>query len=141
MNHEQAFIKGANAFLQDKPRQPYRDPHMHPYLCRVSADNLKSWLEGWDKANLEHVESDIMEHEAAAKAEALNEQILTHGPYRPDPEAEHEEARERWLENLELDQATLNQAEANNSVCDSGIKFNKDGSITLSADWIMRNAE
>ena len=144
MNQDEAFTRGANAFHKGEARQPLLDPQLHPFTTlnsNITTGNLESWLKGWDIANLQHEEYDIAEHQAAAKAETLNEQILTHGPHQYDPEQEHEEAHERWLENLKLDQAHLNELDATNTVRDTGVRFNKDGSVTLSADWIMQNAE
>jgi hypothetical protein len=147
MNTDEAFIRGANAYHKGEIRAPILDPYFHPFTNmtmirhKLRIKLYTSWLKGWDTANLEYVESDIAEHEAATKAEAYNELILTHGRQQFDPEQEHEEAHERWLENLRLDQAHLNELKASNTVCDTGVRFNKDGSVSLSAEWIKRNAE
>lgn len=104
MNKDEAFINGANAYYNGIKRSPLLDPKFNLFTTpnsNITADNLKHWLRGWDAANLEYQEYVILQHEMAAKAEEYNERVLTFGSWRPDPEAEHEEARERWLEDLE----------------------------------------
>lgn len=135
--YDQIKSMGYEAFCNDHPRCP----QTHPFFIGFSISSSKQtnlvvrtmakiWLKGWDQAKADYDYLNENEYVNEAKAEALNEQILTHGPYRPDPEAEQEEARERWLEHLEYKQ-TLKD----------GVKFNPDGSVTLSAQWIMDNAE
>ena len=128
---------GYEAFCNDHPRCPQTHPFFNGFAISSSKQTkphiiimAKIWLRGWDEAKADYDYLNENEYAAEAKAEALNEQILTHGPYRPDPEAEQEEARERWLEHLEY-----------KTKVQDGVSFNPDGSVTLSADWIMRNAE
>ncbi|MCK5614473.1 hypothetical protein KAR91_72080 [Candidatus Pacearchaeota archaeon] len=143
MNKNEAFTRGTLAFYKGNPRTPMLEPSFHPFtntgmdLSSPETQELfKQWYRGWDKANLDTEESDMAEHDAAAKAEALNEKILTHGPYRPDPIADQEEARERWLEHLGY-QDELKRGIENVE----GVTFNDNGSVTLSADWIKENSE
>ena len=148
MNKDEAFIRGANAFHKGESRNPLSDPQFHPftnpstaklYLMKAQKRHelLKSWLKGWDAANLEYVEYDILEHEAAAKAEQKNEEILAHGRFRLEPH--EEEAHARWMEDLEY-KAQLKKIKETVKP-QEGVKFNEDGSVTLSAQWIMDNAE
>lgn len=140
MNHQEAFTLGANAYYKGESRSPVLDPAIHPFTqphSNITADNLLSWLTGWDTANLEHQEADQAEHEGAAKAEKLNEQILTHGAWRPDPEADYEDARERWMEDLDYKMSKLKET----AQAQEGVTLNSNGSVTLSAKWIMENSE
>jgi hypothetical protein len=99
---------GYEAYFNEHPRYPQTDPIFNSFSTSSSKQTktdkiimAKIWKKGWDEAEADYDLYKLNEYIAEAKAEALNEQILTHGPYRPDPEAEQEEARERWLEHLE----------------------------------------
>ncbi len=125
MNNNEAFKKGTKAFHEGKPRSAYSDPAFNKFtnpgtFGSLNQSHFVNWYKGWDTANLESDKANIAKR------------IF-------DPEQEYEESHERWLENLKLDQAHLNDLDAANSVCYTGVEFNKDGSVTLSADWIMRN--
>ncbi len=161
MNKAESFIKGANAFYRGDGRSPITDPSFHPFTNpfahkNMDVDNIKAWLNGWDSANLSEEQSDIAEHDAAAKAEALNEQILFVGRWRMNSETEREEAYERWVEDLKYKQSVKEKkameppSETFQAIIDElekrferqdGVRFNPDGSVSLSADWIMKNAE
>lgn len=145
MNKDEAFTRGANAFYKGEKRIPYLDPSLHPFINQGSPGSdihiYRAWLKGWDKANLDCKESDMAEHDATAKAEALNEQIIVHGQWYADPQAEKDEAHARWVEDLEYKQRIKKELEQAAVKDPDGITFNKDGSVTMSADWIKRNAE
>jgi len=144
MNTAEAFIRGASSFYAGQKRNPSLDPLFHPFTNPSTPKNIdmlcNSWLKGWDDAKQEILDAeDMADHESAAKAEALNEQILTHGAWQFDPIADLQERHERWLDDLQY-QAQLKQVKETVKP-QEGVTLNEDGSVTLSADWIMRNAE